>query len=112
MRKLLIASGLALSLAACGSVPTIVASVFDLVNSYTQKNCGYTFASATIDAVIKAFGGKPIEDVIGSFLCTQARALAAVRAPKATTVTPTGEVGTVLGTVIINGKPVTITVLR
>jgi hypothetical protein len=33
-----------------------------LVNSYTQKIrfAGYTFASATIDAVIKAFGGKPL----------------------------------------------------
>jgi hypothetical protein len=112
MKKLIIASGLALSLAACGSAPAIVASVFDLVNSYTQKNCGYTFASATIDAVIKAFGGKPLEDVIGSFLCTQARALAAGVAPKATTVTPTGEVGTLLGTVVINNQPIRIVVLR
>jgi ribosomal protein L12E/L44/L45/RPP1/RPP2 len=88
MRKFVIASGLALSLAACAGAPAIVASVFDLVNAYTLKNCGYTFASATIDAVIKAFGGKPLEDVIGSFLCTEARALAAARGPKAATASP------------------------
>jgi hypothetical protein len=113
MRKIIIASGLALSLAACGSVPTIVASVFDLVNDYTLKHCGYTFASATIDAVIKAFGGQPVDDVIGSFLCTQAKMLTAQQGPKAATVvTPTGEVGTVLGTVVIGGKPIKIVVLR
>jgi hypothetical protein len=112
MRKFLLTSGLALSLAACGSVPAIVASVFDLVNDYTQKHCGYTFASATIDAVIKAFGGKPLEDVIGSFLCTQARALAAAQGPKTATVTPAGEVGTLLGTVVINNQPIRIVVLR
>jgi hypothetical protein len=111
MRKAAVLIG-ALALAGCGSVPVIVASVFDLVNAYTLKNCGYTFASATIDAVIKAFGGKPVEDVIGSFLCTQARTLTAQQAPKAAVVTPTGEVGTVLGTVVINNQPIKIVILR
>lgn len=101
-----------LALAGCGSVPVIVASVFDAVNDYTLKNCGYTFASATIDAVIKAFGGQPIEDVIGGFLCTQARTLTAQQTPKAATITPTGQVGTVLGTVVINNRPIKIVVLR
>jgi hypothetical protein len=111
MKKVAVVIG-GLALAGCASAPLIVASVFDVVNAYTLKTCGYTFASATIDAVIKAFGGKPIEDVIGSFLCTEAKVLTAQQSPKAATVTPTGEVGTLLGTVVINGQPIKIVVLR
>jgi hypothetical protein len=111
MRKLLAVLGVA-GLAACGSVPAVVTSIFDLVNAYTEAHCGYTFTFATIDAVIKVLSGQPIADVVGGLLCTQARALAAQQAPRAAAMaTPQGP-AIELGTVIINGKPVTITVLR
>jgi hypothetical protein len=112
MRKLLIASGLALSLAACGGgAAVVVQNIFDQINVVTRKVCGYTFVFATIDAMIKALGGPPVAETIGGLLCTQARALAAQQPPK-TGVAADGAPVTVLGTVIINGKPVTITVLR
>jgi hypothetical protein len=76
-----------------------------------RRVCGYTFVFATIDAMIKAFGGPPVAETIGGLLCTQARALAAQQAPKGAVATEQGS-AVVLGTVIINGKPVTITVLR
>jgi hypothetical protein len=111
MKKLLIVPMVA-GLAACGSVPAVVTSIFDTVNTYTEQHCGYTFAFATIDAVIKALTGQPLADVIGGLLCTQARMLAAQQAFNRTAIaTPEGS-AVVLGTVIINGKPVTITVLR
>jgi hypothetical protein len=113
MRKFFLASGLALSLAACGGgVVPVVTSIFDAVNAFTLKNCGYSFTFATIDAVTKALQGQPIADVIGSLLCTQAKMLVATRAPKQLGVTTAGDAAASLGTVIINGKPVNIVVLQ
>jgi hypothetical protein len=89
----------------------VVQNIFDQINAVTRKVCGYTFVFATIDAMIKAFGGPPVAETIGGLLCTQARALAAQQAPKGAVATEQGS-AVVLGTVIINGKPVTITVLR
>jgi hypothetical protein len=111
MRKLFIASGLALSLAACGAgVTTGVQSIFDQINAFTKGLCGFSFAFATIDMIIKAVGGPPVAETIGSLLCTQARALQASQAPKAATSSEGPAL--ILGTVIINGKPVTIAVQR
>jgi len=111
MKKLLAAIGLSLSLAACGSAPAVVTSIFDQINAFTKKFCQYEFTFTTIDAIIKALGGPPVAETVGSLLCTQARALAAQQAPKAATA-PSGEAALDLGTVIINGKPVRIQVLR
>jgi hypothetical protein len=102
-----------LALAGCGGgAAVVVANIFDQINAVTKTVCGYTFVFATIDAMIKAFGGPPVAETIGGLLCTQARALASQQAPKAAGVTAGGQATVTLGTVIINGKPVTITVLR
>ena len=111
MRKLLAAVGLSLSLAACGSAPAVVTSIFDQINAFTKGLCGFSFTFSTIDAIIKAIGGPPVAETIGSLLCTQAKALAAQNAPKAA-VAPDGSAALDLGTVIINGKLVRIQVLR
>jgi hypothetical protein len=101
-----------LALAACGGgAAVVVADIFDQINAVTKTVCGYTFVFATIDAMIKAFGGPPVAATIGGLLCTQARALASQQPPRAA-VAADGSPVIVLGTVIINGKPVTITVLR
>jgi hypothetical protein len=114
MRKLLIASGLALSLAACGGgvgpVPAPIQNIFDQINAFTRQACGYTFVFSTIDQIIKALGGPPIIETVGGLLCTQAKSLALQQAPKAG-VSSEGPAA-ILGTVIINGKPVTIAVQR
>ena len=111
MRKLLAAIGLSLSLAACGSAPAVIGSIFDQINAFTKVACGFQFTFATIDAIIKALGGPPVAETIGSLLCTQARALVDQRAPKAA-VAPDGSAALDLGTVLINNKPVKIQVLR
>jgi hypothetical protein len=56
--------------------------------------------------------GQPIADVIGGLLCTQAKQLEALQAPKKLGVTTSGRAAVELGTVVINGKLVTITVLQ
>jgi hypothetical protein len=112
MRKLLIASGLALSLAACGAgTVAVIQNIYDEIQAASQALCGFRPVFATIDAIIKALGGPPVVDTVAGVFCTQARALASQQAPKAAVATPQGS-ALVLGTVIINGKPVTITVLR
>jgi hypothetical protein len=112
MRKLLIASGMALSLAACGAgTVAVIQNVYDQIQAASQALCGFRPVFATIDAIIKALGGPPVVDTVAGIFCTQARALAAQQAPKAAIATEQGS-AIVLGTVIINGKPVTITVLR
>jgi len=111
MRKLLAAIGLSLSLAACGSVPQVVANIFDQVNGFTKQFCQASFTFATIDAIIKALGGPPVAETIGSLLCSQYRALQAQQGPKAAGSAPEGAFVD-LGTVIVNGKPVRIQVLR
>jgi hypothetical protein len=113
MRKFLLASGLALSLAACGGAPAVVVqNIFDAVNSFTKGACQLSFTFSTIDALIKALGGSPVAETIGGLLCTQAKALLATRAPKQLGVTTAGDAATSLGTVIINGKPVNIVILQ
>jgi hypothetical protein len=83
MRKFLLASGLALSLAACGGAPAVVVqNIFDAVNAFTKGACQLSFTFSTIDALIKALGGTA------------------------------GDAATSLGTVIINGKPVNIVILQ
>jgi hypothetical protein len=111
MRKFLAAVGLSLSLAACGSVPAVVGSIFDQIQQEAKRICGYTFVISTIEAIIKALGGPPIVETIAGLLCTQAQTLADQRAPKAATA-PDGSAALDLGTVIINGRPVRIQVLR
>lgn len=112
MRKILIASGLALSLAACGAgTVAVVQNIYDQIQAASQALCGYRPVFATIDAIIKALGGPPVIDTVAGIFCTQARALTAQQAPKGVVATEQGS-AIVLGTVIINGKPVTITVLR
>ncbi len=111
MKKFLIASGLALSLAACGAgTVAVVQNIFDQINAVTKGLCGFSFTFSTIDAMIKALGGPPVAETIGGILCTQAKALQASQAPKAATSSEGPAV--ILGTVIINGKPVTIAVQR
>lgn len=114
MRKLLIASGMALSLAACGGavgpVPAPIQNIFDQINAFTRKACGYNFVFSSIDQMIKALGGPPIVETVGSLLCTQAKALALQQAPKAG-VSSEGP-AVILGTVIIKDRPVTIAVQR
>lgn len=111
MKKVAVVLG-GLALAGCGgSAAVVVANIFDQINAVTKTLCGYTFVFATIDAMIKAFGGPPVAETIGGLLCTQAQALSAQRAPRAA-VAPDGAPVVILGTVLINGKPVTITVLR
>jgi hypothetical protein len=113
MKKVaVILGGLALAGCGAGSVVPVVTSIFDAINSYTLAHCGYSFAFATIDAITKALGGQPVADVIGGLLCTEARTLQAQQAPKAAGVTATGQSIVDLGTVVINGKPVRIQVLR
>jgi hypothetical protein len=113
MRKIAVLLG-GLALAGCGAgVVTTVTSIFDQIQQAARTACGYTFAFATIDALIKALGGPPIVETISGILCTQARALVVQEVPKAAGADPaTGRTTVVLGTVVINGKPVTITVLR
>jgi hypothetical protein len=110
MRKIIIASGLALSLAACGAGVAPVQSIFDQINSVTKGLCGFSFTFTTIDAIIKALGGPPVAETIGSLLCTQAKALQASQLPRVAT--SSEGPATILGTVIINGKPVVIAVQR
>jgi hypothetical protein len=113
MRKFFLASGLALSLAACGGAPAVVVqNIFDAVNVFTKGACQLSFTFSTIDALIKALGGPPVAETIGGLLCTQAKILLAARAPKQLGVTTSGEAAASLGTVIINGKPVNIVVLQ
>lgn len=113
MRKAAVIIG-ALALAGCGGVvvPPVVQSIFDQINAFTRAACGYSFTFTTIDNIIKALGGPPIVETVGSLLCTQAKQLAAQQAPKQLGVTTNGQAAINLGTVIINGKPVTITVLQ
>jgi hypothetical protein len=111
MRKFIIASGLALPLVACGTgTAVVVQNIFDQVNDVTKTICGYTFVFSTIDALIKALGGPPVAETVAGILCTQARALASQQAPKAAASSEGPAL--ILGTVIINGKPVTIAVQR
>ena len=111
MRKHLIAGGLALSLAACGAgTAVVVGNIFDQINAVTKGLCGFSFTFSTIDAIIKALGGPPVAETIGSILCTQAKALQAQQAPRAATSSEGPAL--ILGTVLINGKPVTIAVQR
>jgi hypothetical protein len=111
MRKVAVILG-GLALAGCGGVVPVVQSIFDQVNAFTKLACGYSFTFTTIDSIIKALGGTPIAETIGSLLCTQAKQLAAQQAPRQLGVTTNGQAAINLGTVIINGKPVTITVLQ
>jgi hypothetical protein len=112
MKKVAIIIG-GLALAGCGAgVVPVVTSIFDAVNTYTLAHCGYSFAFATIDAITKALQGQPVADVIGGLLCTEAKQLAAQQAPKAAGVTATGQSIVDLGTVVINGKPIRIQVVR
>jgi hypothetical protein len=112
MRKIIIASGLALSLAACGAgTVAVIQNIYDEIQATSQALCGFRPVFATIDAIIKALGGPPVVDTVAGIFCTQAKALASQPAPKAAVATPQGS-ALVLGTVVINGKPVTITVLR
>ena len=76
----------------------------------TKGLCGFSFTFTTIDMIIKALGGPPIAETIGSVLCTQAKALQASQMPRAATSSEGPAL--ILGTVIINGKPVTIAVQR
>ena len=112
MKKLLIASALALSLAACGAGTAVqIQSIFDQINAVTKGICGFSFTFTTIDMIIKAVGGPPVAETIGSLLCSQAKALQAQGAlPRAATSSEGPAI--ILGTVIINGKPVTIAVQR
>ena len=111
MKKHLIAGGLALTLAACGAgTATQIQSIFDQINAVTKGLCGFSFTFTTIDMIIKALGGPPVDETIGSLLCSQARALQASQAPRAATSSEGPAI--ILGTVIINGKPVTIAVQR
>jgi hypothetical protein len=110
MRKLLAAIGLSLSLAACGSAPAVIGNLFDQIQQAAKAICGYTFVYATIDAIIKALGGPPVVETVSGLLCSQAKALAAQQAPKAGAAAEGQTLD--LGTVIINGKPVRIQVLR
>jgi hypothetical protein len=113
MRKFLLASGLALSMAACGGAPAVVVqNIFDAVNTFTKGACQLSFTFSTIDALIKALGGPPVAETIGGLLCTQAKALLATRAPKQLGVTTAGDTATSLGTVVINGNPVNIVILQ
>jgi hypothetical protein len=113
MRKHLFAAGLALSLAACGGgAAVVIQNIYDQIQAASQALCGMRPIFATIDAIIKALGGPPVVDTVAGIFCTQAKALMAQNiAPKAAIATEQGS-AVVLGTVIINGKPVTITVLR
>jgi hypothetical protein len=99
-------------LAGCGAgAVTTVTSIFDQIQQTARTVCGYTFAFATIDAIIKALGGPPVVETVAGLLCTQAQQLQAQRAPKAS-VTPSGQRTLDLGVVVINGKPVRIQVLQ
>jgi hypothetical protein len=101
-----------LALAGCGAgVVQVVQNVYDQIQQAANVACQLRPTFATIDALIKALGGPPVVDVIAGLFCTQARALSAQRAPKAT-VAPDGSPVIDLGVVIINGKPVRIQVLR
>jgi hypothetical protein len=111
MKKVTVILG-GLALAGCGAgAVTTVTSVFDQIQQTARTVCGYTFAFATIDAIIKALGGPPVVETIAGLLCTQAQQLQAQRAPKAS-VTTSGQRALDLGVVVINGKPVRIQVLQ
>jgi hypothetical protein len=100
MKKFVILAGLLL--AGCGGgAAVIVQNIFDQVNAFTRGLCELSFTFTTIDQMIKAIGGPPIAETIGGILCTQARAALSSEGPAA-----------ILGTVIINGRPVTIAVQR
>jgi hypothetical protein len=102
-----------LALAGCGGgAATVVTSIFDQIQQAASALCGYRPTFDTIQAIITALGGPPIVSTVAGLFCTQARTLTAQQAPRAAGVTPSGEGVINLGTVIINGKPVTITVLR
>lgn len=112
MRKFFLASSLALSLAACAGAPAVITNIFDQIQQASNALCGYRPTFDTIDAIIKALGGPPIVSTIAGIFCTQARQLAAQQSPRPMGVASNGEGVVNFGTVIINGKPVTITVLR
>jgi hypothetical protein len=112
MRKVAVVIG-GLALAGCGGgAAVIVANIFDQIQQAGRIACGYTFAFATIDAMIKALGGPPIVETIAGLLCTQAKALQVSQPAAAKAVVADGKQAVDLGVVIINGKPVRITVLR
>lgn len=112
MRKVAVVLG-GLALAGCGGgAAVIVANIFDQIQQAARTVCGYTFAFTTIDAMIKALGGPPIVETIAGLLCTQAKALQASQPASAKAVVVNGQQAVDLGVVIINGKPVRITVLR
>jgi hypothetical protein len=109
MKKFVILAGLLL--AGCGGgAAVIVQNIFDQVNAFTRGLCELSFTFTTIDQMIKAIGGPPIAETIGGILCTQARALSAQQPPRAA-LSSEGPAA-ILGTVIINGRPVTIAVQR
>jgi hypothetical protein len=111
MKKVAVVIG-GLALAGCGAgAVQVVQNIYDQIQQASQVVCQLRPTFATIDALIKALGGPPVVDVIAGLFCTQARALSAQRAPKAT-VAPDGSPAIDLGVVIINGKPVRIQVLR
>lgn len=112
MKKALVVIG-GLALAGCGGVSAVnvVQNIYDQIQAAAAQVCQLRPTFATIDALIKALGGPPIVDVIAGVFCTQAQSLRSAQAPKAT-VAPDGAPVTDLGVVIINGKPVRITVLR
>jgi hypothetical protein len=102
-----------LALAGCGAgVVTTVTSIFDQIQQTARTVCGYTFAFSTIDAIIKALGGPPVVETISGLLCSQAKALQVSQPATAKAVVVNGQQAVDLGVVIINGKPVRITVLR
>jgi hypothetical protein len=111
MRKAAVIIG-GLALAGCGGgAATVVTSIFDQIQAASSALCGYRPTFDTIDAIIKALGGPPIVSTVAGLFCTQARQLAAQQLPRGVVATEQGA-AQVLGTVIINGRPVTVTVLR
>jgi hypothetical protein len=67
MRKIIIASGLALSLAACGAgTVAVIQNIYDEIQAASQALCGFRPVFATIDAIIKALGGPPVVDTVAA----------------------------------------------
>src|SRR4051812_49141339 len=100
MKKVAVLIG-GLALAGCGAgVVTTVTSIFDQIQQEAATLCGYRPTFDTIQAIITALGGPPIVSTVAGLFCTQAKALAAQRAPKAT-VTASGTAAIILGTVLI-----------
>lgn len=111
-KKPALAFMIALPLAACGAgVVTTVTNIFDQIQQVADGLCQMKPTFATIDALIKAFGGPPVVDTIAGLFCTQARALVAQQNPKAA-IAPDGSAVVSLGVVVINGKPISIQVVR